>query len=70
MGGFHGWYHYYLLEKLGQINYLGYWDTASFGDNMMVSNAKSSKLVQTLHKSNVPQLIGYHADINFYILTL
>ena len=36
MGGFHGWFHYYLLEKLGHINYLGYWDLASFGDNMMV----------------------------------
>lgn len=35
VGGFHGWYHYYLLEKLGHINYLGYWDQTSFGDNMM-----------------------------------
>ena len=68
MGGFHGWYHYYLLEKLGQINYLGYWETASFGDNMMVSNAKSSKLVQTLHKSNVPQLIGFPMPTLTFIL--
>ena len=37
VGGFHGWYHFYLLEKLGNINYLGHWDQASFGENMMVS---------------------------------
>ena len=23
VGGFHGWYHYYLLEREGEINYLG-----------------------------------------------
>ena len=39
VGGFHGWYHYYLLERQGDINYLGHWDTASFGDNMLVSGS-------------------------------
>jgi len=34
VSGFHSWYHYYLLEQSGNINYLGYWDTIEFGPNM------------------------------------
>ena len=28
VGGFHNWWHYQYLEKLGEINYLGYWEQA------------------------------------------
>jgi len=34
VGGFHNWFHWYYLEKKGELNYLGYWETAEFGDNM------------------------------------
>jgi len=41
VGGFHGWYHYYLLERRGDINYLGHWDQASFGTDMMLGGGIS-----------------------------
>jgi len=34
VGGFHNWFHWYYLEQRGDINYLGYWETAEFGENM------------------------------------
>jgi len=34
VGGFHNWWHYYYLEKQGALNYLGYWEQASFGQNL------------------------------------
>jgi len=34
VGGFHNWFHWYTLEKKGEINYLGYWETAEFGPDM------------------------------------
>ena len=34
VGGFHNWWHYYYLEKQGTLNYLGYWEQASFGQDM------------------------------------
>ena len=30
VGGFHSWVHYHWLEEAGEINYLGYWQTAQF----------------------------------------
>jgi len=33
VGGFHSWYHWYLLEQSGNMNYLGYWETVTFGPN-------------------------------------
>ena len=34
MSGFHNWWHFYDLEKKGEINYLGHWEQASFGENL------------------------------------
>merc|ERR1711970_288199 len=34
VGGFHNWFHWYYLEQAGELNYLGYWETAEFGHNM------------------------------------
>jgi poly(U)-specific endoribonuclease len=34
VGGFHNWFHWYYLEQAGELNYLGYWETAKFGENM------------------------------------
>ena len=34
MSGFHNWWHFYDLEKRGEINYLGNWEQASFGENL------------------------------------
>merc|ERR1711909_230038 len=34
VGGFHNWFHWYYLEMRGELNYLGYWETAEFGENM------------------------------------
>jgi len=34
VGGFHNWWHYQYLEKLGEINYLGYWEQATFGPDL------------------------------------
>ena len=76
MGGFHGWYHFYLLEKLGHINYLGYWDQASFGDNMVVSITFIIVLIRPGLKSyfklyiRVTNLVLVVGHINFYALTL
>jgi len=33
VSGFHSWYHWYLLEQSGNMNYLGYWDAPQFGAN-------------------------------------
>eukprot|EP00091_Calanus_sinicus_P015667 TRINITY_DN3416_c0_g1_i6.p1 TRINITY_DN3416_c0_g1~~TRINITY_DN3416_c0_g1_i6.p1 ORF type:complete len:396 (+),score=144.88 TRINITY_DN3416_c0_g1_i6:43-1188(+) len=34
VSGFHNWFHWYMLEKAGELNYLGYWETAEFGPDM------------------------------------
>ena len=36
VSGFHNWFHWYMLEKAGELNYLGYWETAEFGTDMEV----------------------------------
>jgi poly(U)-specific endoribonuclease len=32
VSGFHNWFHWYMLEAAGHINYLGYWEHVTFGD--------------------------------------
>ena len=27
VSGFHNWFHWYMLEKAGELNYVGYWET-------------------------------------------
>jgi len=34
VSGFHNWFHWYMLEQAGELNYLGYWETAEFGPDM------------------------------------
>ena len=41
VGGFHNWWHYQYLEKLGEINYLGHWERASFGEEMALGGGIS-----------------------------
>ena len=36
VSGFHNWFHWYTLEQAGELNYLGYWETAEFGADMEV----------------------------------
>ena len=44
VGGFHNWFHWYYLEQRGEINYLGYWETAEFGQNMEVWTYAKGKI--------------------------
>lgn len=32
VGGFHNWFHFYILEKQGHINYLGHWEKVTLGE--------------------------------------
>ena len=48
VGGFHNWFHWYYLEKKGELNYLGYWETAEFGDNMEVEVTYNTKTHYTV----------------------
>jgi len=41
VGGFHNWWHYQYLEQLGEINYLGHWERASFGADLALGGGIS-----------------------------
>ena len=43
VSGFHNWFHWYMLEKAGELNYLGYWETAEFGPDMEVEILMAKK---------------------------
>ena len=43
VSGFHNWFHCYMLEKAGELNYLGYWETAEFGPDMEVKKLMIKK---------------------------
>jgi hypothetical protein len=43
VSGFHNWFHWYMLEQAGELNYLGYWETAEFGPDMEVKKLMIKK---------------------------
>ena len=61
VGGFHNWFHWYYLEKKGELNYLGYWETAEFGDNMEVEIIYNTNVI-TLFSERWRYIIHLHME--------